>query len=82
MTWVNERGTIPDNSESHSARLDSYGNACNDPEEMKHDYANNVPLRRMGEPDKIREMVAFLASDAAKFITGQRITINGGNTMV
>jgi NAD(P)-dependent dehydrogenase (short-subunit alcohol dehydrogenase family) len=29
----------------------------------------------------IGEMVAFLASDAAKFITGQRITVNSGNTM-
>lgn len=27
-------------------------------------------------------MVIFLASDAGKFITGQRITVNGGNTMV
>jgi len=53
----------------------------NDPEEMKLDYAENVPLKRMGDPMDIGEMVAFLASDAAKFITGQRITVNGGNTM-
>lgn len=53
-----------------------------DPEEMKREYAENVPLRRMGSPEDIGEMVAFLASDAAKFITGQRITVNGGNTMV
>lgn len=52
-----------------------------DPEEMKQDYAANVPLRHMGEPRDIGEMVAFIASDAAKFITGQRITVNGGNTM-
>jgi 3-oxoacyl-[acyl-carrier protein] reductase len=36
----------------------------------------------MGEPEDIAEMVTYLASDAAKFITGQRITVNGGNTMV
>lgn len=52
-----------------------------DPEEMKADYADHVPLRRMGDPKDIGAMVAFLASDAAKFITGQRITVNGGNTM-
>jgi 3-oxoacyl-[acyl-carrier protein] reductase len=52
-----------------------------DPMEMKLDYAKNVPLRRMGEPEDIGEMVAYLASDAAKFITGQRIAVNGGNTM-
>ena len=44
-------------------------------------YAGNVPLRRMGDPNDVGEMVAFLASDAAKFITGQRICVNGGNTM-
>jgi 3-oxoacyl-[acyl-carrier protein] reductase len=54
----------------------------NDPVEMKLDYAKNVPLKRMGDPADIGEIVAFLASDAAKFITGQRITVNGGNTMV
>lgn len=53
----------------------------NDSEEMKRSYAENVPLKRMGEPEDIGEMVAFLASDAARFITGQRITVNGGNTM-
>jgi 3-oxoacyl-[acyl-carrier protein] reductase len=54
---------------------------ANDPEEMKSDYAKNVPLKHMGQPSDIGAMVAFIASDAAKFITGQRITVNGGNTM-
>ncbi len=52
-----------------------------DPEEMKANYANNVPLKRMGDPGDVGEMVAFLASDSARFITGQRISVNGGNTM-
>jgi 3-oxoacyl-[acyl-carrier protein] reductase len=52
-----------------------------DPIEMKLDYAQDVPLKRMGDPRDIGEMVAFLASDAAGFITGQRFTVNGGNTM-
>jgi 3-oxoacyl-[acyl-carrier protein] reductase len=52
-----------------------------DPEEMKVNYAENVPLKRMGDPKDVGEMVAFLASDEAKFITGQRISVNGGNTM-
>ena len=54
---------------------------ANDPVEIKANYANNVPLNRMGEPKDVGEMVAFLASDAANFITGQRISVNGGNTM-
>ena len=44
-------------------------------------YAAEVPLRRMGTPDDVAAMVAHLASDAGGFITGQRITINGGHVM-
>lgn len=54
----------------------------NDPEEVKMEYAKNVPLQHMGDPADVGNMVAFLASDAGKFITGQRIAVNGGNTMV
>jgi 3-oxoacyl-[acyl-carrier protein] reductase len=44
-------------------------------------YAAEVPLRRMGKPDDVAAMVAHLASDEGGFITGQRITINGGHVM-
>lgn len=53
-----------------------------DPEEMKAEYARKVPLGRMGDAQDIGEVVSFLASDAGRFITGQRISVNGGNTMV
>ena len=42
-------------------------------------YAAEVPLRRTGTPDDVAAMVAHLASDAGGFITGQRITVNGGH---
>jgi 3-oxoacyl-[acyl-carrier protein] reductase len=35
----------------------------------------------MGEPKEIAEAVAFLASDAAKYITGQTLHVNGGMYM-
>ena len=44
-------------------------------------YLAEVPMRRMGTPDDIAAMVAFLASDAAGFVTGQRITVNGGHVI-
>jgi 3-oxoacyl-[acyl-carrier protein] reductase len=38
-------------------------------------------MKRMGEPEDIGEAVAFLASESARFITGQRLSVNGGNTL-
>ena len=53
----------------------------NDPQESKDAYAKAVPMGHMGEDEDIAEAVAFLASDAAKFITGQKLSVNGGNTL-
>lgn len=42
---------------------------------------SKIPLRRFGTPDDIGALVAFLASDAASYITGQTITVDGGMTV-
>ncbi|MEV4224261.1 SDR family oxidoreductase [Nonomuraea sp. NPDC049725] len=44
------------------------------------EYLAEVPLGRMGTPGDIAGAVCFLASDAAAFITGERVTVNGGHT--
>jgi len=41
-----------------------------------------VPLGQLGRPEDIAPMVVFLASNAAGFITGQVISVDGGLTMV
>jgi 2-hydroxycyclohexanecarboxyl-CoA dehydrogenase len=41
----------------------------------------SIPLKRLGQPDDIAGMVAFMASDDARFITGQVISVSGGLTM-
>jgi 2-hydroxycyclohexanecarboxyl-CoA dehydrogenase len=40
-----------------------------------------VPMRRLGEPEDIAAAVAFFASDGARFITGQTLSVSGGLTM-
>jgi acetoacetyl-CoA reductase len=41
-----------------------------------------IPVGRLGEPDEIARVVAFLASDKSGFITGSTIAINGGQYMI
>ena len=41
-------------------------------------FIKSVPLGRMGEPREIAEVVAFLVSDAASYMTGQVVYVNGG----
>jgi len=43
--------------------------------------AKRIPLGHAGEPQDVAEVVAFLASDAAKHMTGQTIHVNGGRIM-
>jgi 3-oxoacyl-[acyl-carrier protein] reductase len=53
---------------------------ASDPEEIAA-YTRGVPMQHMGVPRDVAGAVAFLASDAAGFITGQKIAVNGGNTL-
>ena len=43
---------------------------------------NLIPLRRIGEPDEIAGAAVFLASQAAAFLTGQVLNVDGGNAVV
>ncbi|MGI5941580.1 MAG: 3-oxoacyl-[acyl-carrier-protein] reductase [Pelotomaculaceae bacterium] len=52
------------------------------PEDIKEKMLAQIPLRRFGGPEEIAELVAFLASDAAAYITGQTITVDGGMTCI
>lgn len=47
-------------------------------DDLKEQISNLVPLKRLGECKDIAEMVAFIASDKASYITGQVIQIDGG----
>jgi 2-hydroxycyclohexanecarboxyl-CoA dehydrogenase len=43
--------------------------------------AKQIPLRRIGRPDDIAGLVAFLCTDRAAYITGQTLSVSGGITM-
>jgi 3-oxoacyl-[acyl-carrier protein] reductase len=40
--------------------------------------ASFIPMGRVGEPDDIADVIVFLASDAARYMTGQVVTVDGG----
>ncbi|MFO0728200.1 MAG: glucose 1-dehydrogenase [Myxococcota bacterium] len=48
---------------------------------IRKPIVDRTPLGRIGQPEEIAGMVVFLASDAARFITGQNLVIDGGMTI-
>ena len=47
-------------------------------EKVKEGYANSIPLKRMGDPEEVANLVCFLLSKASSYITGETIKIDGG----
>lgn len=45
-------------------------------------YAEGFPIPRLGRPEEVAELVAFLASEQAAYITGASLDINGGDLMI
>ncbi len=57
-----------------------YHEQFSSPEIMKT-YAGMIPLGRIGTPDEVAKVICFLASDAASYLAGETIEINGGMFM-
>ena len=52
----------------------------NTPESLE-ELRQRIPLARIGEPDDVAKVVAFLISDSAAYVTGEVIAVNGGMRM-
>jgi NAD(P)-dependent dehydrogenase (short-subunit alcohol dehydrogenase family) len=49
-------------------------------EERKAGLLSTVPLKRLGKPEEIAQLIVFLASDKASFSTGATFAADGGKT--
>ena len=50
-----------------------------DPQSLQ-DLLEKIPLHRIGEPEEIARMVVVLVSDAASYVTGRTVFVDGGMT--
>jgi NAD(P)-dependent dehydrogenase (short-subunit alcohol dehydrogenase family) len=60
---------------------DMTSKAFNDDDERKRKVLARTPLGKMGDPDDVASAAFFLASDEAKFITGEILKVDGGNSI-
>jgi 3-oxoacyl-[acyl-carrier protein] reductase len=51
-----------------------------EPHEVQAMLNRDVPLQRLGSPEEVADVICFLASDRASFVTGTRIVVDGGQT--
>ena len=51
------------------------------PPEMEKELEADIPLRRIGQPEDIADVILFLASEQARWVTGQLIFVHGGHRM-
>jgi len=88
MTYSVARDYIGDNircncispARVHTTFVDGYlkKNYPGREQEMFEELAKTQPIGRMGEPEEVASLALFLCSDAASFITGQAVVIDGG----
>jgi 3-oxoacyl-[acyl-carrier protein] reductase len=57
----------------------AYGSALE--ESVKQRITKSIPLGRWGTPEDIAHAAVYLASDAARYVTGQMLAVNGGSVV-
>lgn len=67
----------------HTPMAEQIGSESNpeDPGSVIQGIASAIPLKRLGKPEEVGELAAFLASDESSYITGTQVVIDGGSTL-
>ena len=58
------------------------GGSSTQEKEFVKNYEKKVPLKRLGNPEEVANVVTFIASDAASYITGANVLVDGGWTII
>lgn len=64
-----------------TALFADYKEGAGNPEKLVEAFTRAIPLGRIGQPDDLPGAIAFFASDDARYITGQVLSVSGGLTM-
>jgi 2-hydroxycyclohexanecarboxyl-CoA dehydrogenase len=64
-----------------TALFADYKEGAGNPEKLMEAFTRSIPLGRIGQPDDLPGAIAFFASDDARFVTGQVLSVSGGLTM-
>jgi 3-oxoacyl-[acyl-carrier protein] reductase len=67
-------------SGQHERRYETVKDKHGSLDEYYQAMSKDIPLKRFGEPEEVGDLVAFLASERAKYITGDAINIDGGTS--
>ena len=70
---------IPDDA---AETIQTVQNAIDYIEAQKNKMLENIPMKKFGEPNDVANIVYFLSSNEASYITGQNFHVNGGMLMV